>query len=141
MNLMLLDTSIYITLLRSGDLSVLYARNFIPHATIWMSAIVIEELHVGAQSTVELKAVEALEKQFRKVDRFLTPNLTDWIRSGRVLKQIGMKYGFENVRQAKMINDALLAISAGRTGITVLTKNDKDFKLLAEFFPFRYISV
>jgi predicted nucleic acid-binding protein len=53
-----------------------------------------------------------------------------------VLALIGEKYGYEEVGKARMTNDALIAMSAARQGITVLTINDDDYRKLAEFRPF-----
>jgi predicted nucleic acid-binding protein len=37
-----------------------------------------------------------------------------------------------------LTNDALIALSAGRLGITVITANARDFGKLAEFRPFHW---
>lgn len=53
--------------------------------------------------------------------------------SGQVLCEIGKKYSFEEVKRARMTNDALIAMSVASLGFKVLTKNGKDFRLLNEF--------
>jgi predicted nucleic acid-binding protein len=37
-----------------------------------------------------------------------------------------------------LTNDALIAMSAGRVGITVITANERDFSRLAEFRIFQW---
>jgi predicted nucleic acid-binding protein len=37
-----------------------------------------------------------------------------------------------------LTNDTLIAMSAGRMGITVITANEGDLHRLAEFLPFRW---
>ena len=47
-------------------------------------------------------------------------------------------HGHERIGRARLTNDALIAMSAARQGITVVTANVKDFALLASLRPFRY---
>jgi predicted nucleic acid-binding protein len=51
------------------------------------------------------------------------------------------KHGFEGIGRARLTNDALIAVSASRTGVTVITSNARDFARLAEFQPLRWKSV
>ena len=78
------------------------------------------------------------EKEFTHVNRVLVPAQSDWRLAGEVLSLIGQKYGFDQVGRARMTNDALIAMSVARTGLTVLTKNPGDFKKIAEFRPFSW---
>lgn len=66
----------------------------------------------------------------------LVPIQSDWTASEQVLALIGEKYGYEEVGRARMTNDALIAMSAVRQGITVLTINDDNYLKIAEFRPF-----
>ena len=63
----------------------------------------------------------------------LTPALADWSQTGNILAKIGVKYGYDKIGKARMTNDTLIGTSAARQGITVLTKNARDFQLIAEF--------
>lgn len=55
-----------------------------------------------------------------------------------MLALIGEKHGYEEVGRARMTNDALIAMSASRNGIVVLTMNDDDYRKIAEFRPFEW---
>jgi len=68
----------------------------------------------------------------------LVPNLTDWVHSGKALARLGARHDYERMGQGRLTNDALIAASAGRMGITVITANAGDFGRLAEFLPFRW---
>ena len=68
----------------------------------------------------------------------LVPNLTDWTQTGRTLAKVGAKYGFERIGQGRLTNDALIAASAARCGVTVVTANARDFARLAEFCPLQW---
>ena len=55
-----------------------------------------------------------------------------------MLARLADKYHYEQIGQGRLTNDALIAMSAGRLGITVLTANERDFKKLAEFRHFQW---
>jgi predicted nucleic acid-binding protein len=133
----LLDTSIYITALRAGDDVVLQLRRFTPGAPVWISSVVLEELYAGVKPR-DSRIVERLERDFDKAGRILVPGLNDWTLTGKVLARLAAKYGFEQVGQARLTNDALLAMSASRRGFTIITANERDFGRLAQFHPFQW---
>jgi len=68
----------------------------------------------------------------------LVPNLSDWAQTGKVLARLAAKYDYEQIGKGRLTNDALIAMSAGRMGITVVTANSRDFAKLAEFRPFHW---
>ena len=133
----LLDTSIYITALRAGDDAVLKLRRFTPGAPVWLSSVVLEELYAGVKPR-DFRIVERLERDFDKAGRMLVPNLSDWTLTGKLLARLAAKYGYEQIGQARLTNDALVAMSAARRGITVITANERDFGRLAQFHPFQW---
>ena len=69
------------------------------------------------------------------------PSANDWRDAGLTLADIGQQLGYGLVGQGRLTNDALLALSARRYGLTVLTLNAGDFSLLARFRPFRFVVV
>jgi predicted nucleic acid-binding protein len=68
----------------------------------------------------------------------LVPNLNDWTRVGRMLAHLAEKYHYEHLGQGRLTNDALIATSAGRLGIRVITRKERDFAKLAEFHLFQW---
>ena len=133
----LFDTSIYITALRLGDEAALGLRRVAAGAPVWLSSVVLEELYAGV-SPHSRRVVERLERDFDRARRILVPNLTDWTQTGKVLALLATKYDYEQIGRGRLTNDALITMSAGRLGITVLTVNARDFKKLAEFRPFQW---
>lgn len=133
----LFDTSIYIASLRRGNDATMTIRRIAANAPLWLSSVVLEELYAGAGDR-ERRAVERLERDFDRVKRILVPNLGDWALTGRVLARLAAKYDYERIGQGRLTNDALIAISAGRLGIRVLTANERDYRRLAEFRPFQW---
>ena len=133
----LFDTSIYITAVRMGDDVALGLRRIAGGAPVWLSSVVLEELYAGV-SARNRHAVERLERDFHRARRILVPNLTDWTQTGTVLALLAAKYDYEQIMKGRLTNDALIAISAGRLGIIVITTNVRDFGKLAEFRPFQW---
>ena len=66
------------------------------------------------------------------------PTLGDWAQAGKVLALLAAEYGYEQIGRGRLTNDALIAISAARYGITVITANERDFARLQQFRPFVY---
>jgi predicted nucleic acid-binding protein len=133
----LFDTSIYITALRRRDDAALNLRRIAGGEPIWLSSVVLEELLAGVTAP-HRRVVERLERDFERVGRILVPNLSDWTQTGKVLARLAEKYDYEQIRRGRLTNDALLAMSAGRLGVTVITANARDFARLAEFRPFQW---
>ena len=133
----LFDASIYISALRSGDQSVVALRRIAADAPLWMSAVVLGELYAGAGGR-ERRVVERLERDFDRASRILVPSLSDWAQVGKVLARLATKYGFERIGQGRLTNDALIAMSASRLGIRIITANERDFRRLAEFRVFQW---
>lgn len=139
----LFDTSVYISALRRGDVSILSSRRAnrsgeAGSRPLWLSAVVLEELLVGARNGRMKKLLAHLERDFERAGRLLVPVQSDWAAAGQVLSLVGEKYGYEEVGRARMTNDALIAMSAARSGIAVQTMNDDDYRKIAEFRPFEW---
>jgi predicted nucleic acid-binding protein len=106
-------------------------------APLWVSSVVLEELYAGAGDR-ERRVVERLERDFDRAKRILVPNLSDWTQAGKVLAGLAAKYDYEQIGQGRLTNDALIAMSAGRLGICVITANERDYRRLAEFRAFQW---
>jgi predicted nucleic acid-binding protein len=128
----LFDSSIYITALRVGGEGALLLQRWARESPLWLSSVVLEELYAGASAN-HYRILEKLERDFESARRVLVPNLSDWAHAGKVLGQLAQKYGYERIGRARLTSDALIATSAARTGITVLTTNQRDFARLSEF--------
>src|SRR3984957_14734486 len=133
----LFDSSIYITALRNGDEAALSLRRLAVDSPIWLSAVVLEELYAGIAPRGR-HVLERFERDFEKARRILVPSLNDWTQIGKVLTRLAAKYDFEQIGRGRLTNDALIAMSAGRQGIKVVTTNERDFRRLAEFRSFQW---
>ncbi len=130
----LFDSSVYISALRKGEEAVVALRRWSADSPVWLSAVVLEELYAGANAHAR-RAVERLERDFTKARRILVPALSDWSETGKILARFGEEFDYDAVGQGRLTNDALIAVSAARQGITVVTANTRDFARLARLRP------
>ena len=88
------DTAVYINALRRRDLSV-FSQTRTPdeegNEPLYLSAVVLEELYVGAVNDKLKKLLAKYENNFESINRLLVPNQTDWTSGGRVLSHVGRK--------------------------------------------------
>ena len=127
----LFDASVYVAAFRDENQEVLATRR-LGGSPLWLSAVVLEELYAGSGLRGRPQVVK-LERDFHLIERILVPNLGDWTRAGEVLAQLAAKYGYERIGRGRLTNDALIATSAGRMGMRVITANARDFDRLSEF--------
>lgn len=132
----LLDTSIYIPHINDGvthpNLAIKSGRPL-----VYMSAVVMQELYTGALDPVTSRLLDRLYRTFKTIGRLVTPLSGDWRYAGKVISKMGAKYGFENLFLSRLLNDALIALTARRIGAFVVTANTKDFLKLKEFVNFK----
>ncbi len=117
---------------------MLTIRRLESSSIVWLSAVVLEELYAGAGAGGR-DMVERLERDFDRAKRILVPSLGDWRNAGELLGLVAAKYGYERIGRGRLTNDALIAMSAARCGISVITANERDFRKLAEFRSFRWL--
>lgn len=137
MSPVLFDSSVYITALRGGKGGDVALRQLEPGIPVWLSSVVLEELYAGA-SPKDHAAVERLERNFNEARRILVPNLGDWAQTGKLLARLAAKLGYEEIGRGRLTNDALIATSASRVGISVITTNVRDFAKLADFCSLKW---
>jgi predicted nucleic acid-binding protein len=131
------DTSLYVAAIRRSDDGVRLLQRLSVGETLWLSAVVLEELYAGAGKRSKAWIGE-LEREFDREDRILVPDLDDWIQTGQLLNDLALKYDYEQIGRGRLTNDALIATSAGRAGLRVVTANERDFRKLAEFSAFQW---
>jgi predicted nucleic acid-binding protein len=131
-----LDTSVYISMLRE-DSSPSAVDKSVSESALWLSAVVLEELYAGANDR-QRKAVASLERDFDRQGRIVVPNLDDWVETGNILARLTAKYGYEQIDRGRLTHDALIAMSAARLDLKVITANVGDFERLCELRPFAW---
>jgi len=104
---------------------------------IYMSAVVMEELYAGALDISSIKLLDRMYDTFSNVNRLINPDAADWQKTGKVVAQLGKKYGFEKIFLSRITNDILLAASARKIGGAIVTNNLKDFLRIQEYIDFK----
>ena len=135
------DTNIFIDGFRNEDARAevfAFLNRALPFT--YLSAVVIQELALGARTPAVVRAVQRrVFELFERRRRVFTPSSAAFAESGRVLAAVAAREGWQLLDdKPSLLNDALIAASCREQGITLITK-DGDFKRLASFVKgFRY---
>ncbi len=108
----------------------------------YMSAVVIEELTAGAKDRSTLKELESALHNYEKAGRLLVPTGEDWYLAGKVIhafqqgnrsRRTGEIPRMSAEVRHRMINDVLIARTAKRAGVTIVTHNVEHFKQIKRY--------
>jgi predicted nucleic acid-binding protein len=129
-----LDTNLYIEAARddaAADALTAFQARTLPY--IHLHSVVAQELLAGAvRPEQERRLREKLFRPFESAGRVLTPTHRSWVRAGEIMARLvrarklspgGFKPSF--------VNDCLIAASAREHGAIVVTRNQRDFELIA----------
>jgi len=138
---LLLDTTVYIDELqgrlpRAAELALRVSE-------LWHSSVTEAELsalagllhprhHGTAKAVRQVTAV--MERRPRH--RILTPDAEAWREAGILAGTLARLQGYAKAGRGRVLNDALILLSAAKNGCTVLTRNVADFDLLMQLAPF-----
>jgi predicted nucleic acid-binding protein len=131
----ILDTNVYIDYWeRALDATALdqIGRAYL----IRHSAVVFSELRRGARTR---KAEALIDSLHRMAKVIWEPTPSDWWEAGRIIRKIGDSHGWESAKRRDFQNDTLIALTARRYGVSVVTSNRNDFELLAEEIPIKVV--
>ena len=131
-----------------ADICIRYKRLSFPRS-FYMSAVVLQELVAGASDASTVNELERFRHEYRKADRLLVPTEEDWWHAGVVLnalqrgrrsKKTGKIPRISVAERYRIINDVLIARTAKRAGVMVVTDNINDFKKIRNFCDVKVIS-
>src|SRR5262249_49965180 len=105
---------------------------------LFMSSIVAMELFAGCRTQRQQSALTSFLKPFEKARRLVTPDHAALMEAGRVLAQLG-RDGIAKVHRRQMSNDVIIAVTAVRAGIVVITQNTQDFTRIEKHLPVRWM--
>lgn len=133
----LLDTNALISFFRNPALKKEFeSRTRRP--LLFMSSIVALELFAGCRSSREERAVASFLKPFEKAARIVTPDYGCCREAGNVLARLG-RDGIGAAHRRQIVTDVLIAVTAARSGVIVVTSNATDFVLIAKHTPVRWM--
>jgi predicted nucleic acid-binding protein len=105
---------------------------------LYMSSVVAMELFAGCRTSRQEKALTSFLKPFENAGRLVTPDHACLRDAGMVLAGLG-RDGVGKAHRRQIVNDVLIAVTAVRFGMVVVTANDADFSLIDKHVPVRRI--
>lgn len=131
------------------DTSVIIARNIQTFPRSFrLSQVVVTELIASANDESRRQRLEAIARTFFQDGELLLPSFEDWIMASKVLywlhQQRKKKAGGRAPKlppgaSQRMAFDALIAVTAKRADVIVVTENWDDFKAIQYYCPVKLI--
>jgi predicted nucleic acid-binding protein len=106
---------------------------------LYLCSVVLHELEVGGTSGGVARWVEQTTRPLSAAKRVITPSHAAWKRSGAALSRLATERHME--RRAiprSLVNDALIAATCREHGVTLVTRNTRDFELIQSVLPFDF---
>mgnify|MGYP001557893458 FL=1 len=131
-----LDTSFLVEHFRKGTVYNTFLNlNRFYHITF--SSVVLMELLSGAYDHKEQKLIDQIKNNFAVI----TVTERQWYVAGDIMRKLRLDKKIDSLRIKSLLADILIAVSARDIGAVLITKNEKDFKLISEVLDFKYIAV
>jgi predicted nucleic acid-binding protein len=104
---------------------------------ITFSSVVLMELLAGAFDPRERKLIDQIVRNFTVI------SVTDrqWFLCGEIMMKLRRDKKIDRERVKGLLSDILIAVSARGIGAVLITKNEKDFKLIKEVYDFKYLTI
>ena len=136
MTKLLLDTNLYVGWLNHGlHQAVVLGPGFVRY----LSSVVQMELRAGAATRPARRLLDQLVRAHAASTRLVAPSTTVFDQAGLVLR--ALRLGGREVRQASLVNDVLIALTARSHGATVYTRDANDFEAIRRVRNFSLFTV
>jgi len=100
--------------------------------------VVVLELFAGCRTSRHEKELKSFLKPFETAERLIVPDHACFKEAGRVLAELA-RDGVGRDHLLRIANDVLIAVSATRSGVTVVTANSGDFGMIQRHTPVRWM--
>jgi predicted nucleic acid-binding protein len=87
-------------------------------------AVVAMELNTGCRTIRQQRELARFLKPFEKAGRLIVPDYASFLQAGRVVAMLRSE-GIGVAYRRQMVNDIMIAVSAARAGVAVVTANSK----------------
>ena len=104
---------------------------------IAFSSVVLMELLAGAFDPKERKLIDQITRNFTVIS--VTEH--QWFLCGEIMMKLRRDKKIDRARVKGLLADILIAVSVRGAGAVLVTRNEKDFKLIGEVFDFKYLTV
>jgi len=137
---LLLDTTVYIDALQGrlrDDVEIALRAGSLWHSSVTEAelAALAGLLHPTHPDTPHVIAQVSASMDLRPSHRILTPDRDTWREAGILAGLLARLQQYSKNDQRKVLNDALIFLTAARNGCVVLTRNVLDFDLLMQLDP------
>ena len=124
----LLDTNVFIDYLRA-DLHADWIFGGVSNTIRFLSAVVLMELRLGADTLRRKRAVDRIQAAF-PMGRLIAPLPSAFDHAGRLFRTL---YGDGSGLADRLapVNDLLIALTARQMGATLVTSNFQEFRRIA----------
>jgi predicted nucleic acid-binding protein len=104
---------------------------------IAFSSVVLMELLAGAFDPKERKLIDQIARNFTVI----SVTAQQWFLCGEIMMKLRRDKKVDRERVKGLLADILIALSVRGTGAVLITRNEKDFKLIREVYDFKYLTV
>jgi len=141
---LLYDTTVYIDVLRdqfpvTGQLMLRAVEAWhspVTEAELISAVGLLEPHHSRTRPVIDkIAAVLAATFDQRPAQRTIVPDATVWREASILSGILARLQGFDKSQRRRLMNDALLFVTARRYGCTLLTRNISDFDLMQQLEP------
>jgi predicted nucleic acid-binding protein len=137
---LLYDTTVYIDILqdrfpKTGELILRAVDAWHSPVTEAELAATCGLLHPGHYETRNIIEQIAALIERRPIQRTISPDRDIWREAGILSGTLARLQAYKNNQRRRVMNDALLYVTARRFGCTILTRNVSDFDLLQQLDP------
>jgi predicted nucleic acid-binding protein len=133
----LFDTNIYLRVLHSDSYERQHHDRFARFAPrTYLCSVVAAELYAGAHTAQDIRLVDHVLAPYLKVGRVVFPRHNDWVEMGKAAANIVRQAPSYRSKLPALENDILIALSAKRSGATLVSENAADFVLIQRFVSF-----
>ncbi len=129
-----LDTSFLIEHFRKETVQEAFL-NLTRYYHVAFSSVVLMELLAGAFDPKEQKLLDQIARNFTVV----SVTERQWFTCGEIMMKLRRDKKIDRERIKGLLADILIAVSVRDTGAVLITKNEKDFKLISEVYDFKYL--
>jgi len=130
------DTSFLIEHFRKGTVQEAFLK-LTRYYHVAFSSVVLMELLAGAFDPKERKLIDQIARNFTVIS---APE-RQWFVCGDIMMKLRRDKKVDRERIKGLLADILIAVSVRDTGAILITKNEKDFKLIREVYDFKYVAV
>lgn len=138
---LMLDTTVYIDALQAPGLphvlAALIAQGVVLHSAVAAAELAVSLGHLGPThgQTKKHKAPIVQVLTAMSPDRVLAPSAAAWIEAAMIAGTLARTQSLPREARRKLLNDALLLLTAIESGATLISRNVNDFDLLLRFKP------